>query len=610
MTAVPLGREPVSVEELARIERAFLDAENELNRRLADILNRGPEWFREEARLRRLLEATREQMAVLQQAFDEPTISGALGELYATGASTQEGLLQQAFQWNNPHLGAVDRIAGDTFDDLLTATRYVEQSAKQIIRQAAKINTTRKLTTGKTAIQAGAALARDLRSSGIGVVTYRNGARHGVGEYSRMVLRTKTAVAYNSGTLNFIHSAGVKVVEIFDGSDCGLSYHDDPTLANGLIVDTLTAATYVIAHPNCRRSFGARPDLTEHDAGQFRPSTTADQRADQQAFEKFMKADKRSKPHPPREPRAPRAPRTPRTPRAEPVAPPVEVAPEPVAAPEPATVVSGARGPAEGTTRLGEQFEYLDDKAAQFRSLMDEIDGLHGITPLENPIDEKLRVAFTRQTGTHGGYFGGRVRESGETRPPPQPRFRGRTIDERVRETEAYRAQLAAYEASAATRAPRIEIAGKSVKADRVLDGQNQFAFAHEVGHRVDFVGMADDDIRPLFATVGRATFSGEEGAALEAFIEDVKGTDAVYAVRQATVRNRKMYTYVTSPEELWARAYSQWVATELRTPELLDGLRYYRDEVVPGYQWSDDEFERVVRPAVERVLRARGLMR
>lgn len=312
MTAVPLGRAPVSVQELARIERMFLDAENELNRQLESILRRGPEWFREEARLRRLLEATREQMAVLQQAFDEPTISGALGELYAQGASTQEGLLQQAFNWNNPHLGAVDRIAGDTFDDLLTATRYVEQSAKQIIRQAAKLNTSRKLTTGRTAIQAGNALARDLRASGIGVVTYRNGARHGVGEYARMVLRTKTAVAYNSGTLNFVHAAGVKVVEIFDGSDCGLSYHDDPTLANGLIVDTLTAATYVIAHPNCRRSFGARPDLTEKEAGQFRPSTTADQRADQQAFEKFMRDDKRAKPHPPREPRAPRTPRVPR----------------------------------------------------------------------------------------------------------------------------------------------------------------------------------------------------------------------------------------------------------------------------------------------------------
>lgn len=322
-----------SVEQLARVERMFEDAERVLNARLDDILARGPEWFREEARLRRLLAAARAAMADIATALDEPTLAAGLGEIYAAGATEQSGVLGQAFQWAQPHFGAVDRIAADTFSDLLTATTYVEDAVKGVIRQAAKLNTGRKLTTGKTAVQAGNVLAKDLRASGIGVVTYRNGARHGVGEYARMVMRTKTAVAYNAGSLNHSTAAGTKFFEIFDGADCGLSYHDDPTLANGLVVSALTAAAFAIAHPNCRRSFGARPDVEKlpHDQPTFDPSTTAAQRADQAAFEKFLRDQQRASRN--RRARVPRSKittkRTPRKPRAQTaVAPP---APAPLA---------------------------------------------------------------------------------------------------------------------------------------------------------------------------------------------------------------------------------------------------------------------------------------
>jgi hypothetical protein len=338
------GPEPIllpegsgTVEQLARIERMFMDAEAQLNARLDEILSRGPEWFREEARLRRLLEATRAAMEDIGEALTEESLQASLGEVYAAGASEQSGVLGQAFQWSNPNFGAVDRIARDTFGDLLQATTYVEQSVKDLIRQTSKLNTSRKLTTGKTAIQAGNALAKDLRKSGIGVVTYRNGARHGVGEYSRMVLRTKTAQAYNIGAVNHGAAAGCEFFEIFDGSDCGLSYHDDPTLANGLVVPRDVAAAYVIAHPNCRRSFGARPDVTKlkGNAPEFAPSTTAAQRADQAAFEKFMRDQakagrrrtRRAKRTPKTVTKAKRQPRKPRAETAKPVAPPEPVDP-------------------------------------------------------------------------------------------------------------------------------------------------------------------------------------------------------------------------------------------------------------------------------------------
>ncbi|WP_371790417.1 hypothetical protein OG285_06050 [Streptomyces sp. NBC_01471] len=55
------------------------------------------------------------------------------------------------------------------------------------------------------------------------------------------------AVAYNAGTLNRTRQAGVGVVEVFDGFDCGWTSHQDADKAN--------------RHPWCRRGFGPRPNV-------------------------------------------------------------------------------------------------------------------------------------------------------------------------------------------------------------------------------------------------------------------------------------------------------------------------------------------------------------
>lgn len=642
MTAV--APQPASVDTLARIYDLFLAAERDLNRRLDDVLTRGPEWYRESARLRGLQREVEARMSDIRFALDERSLGQGLGEVYGFGASDIEGVVGERFGWSSAHLGAVDRLAHDTFEDLLTATRYVETSAKATIRQAARLATRFKVVGGQTAIQAGNELARTLRSSGIGVVTYRNGARHGVGEYARMVMRTKSAVAYNVGGLNHSAAAGVKLFEIVDGHDCGLTFHLDGTLANGLVVDGETAAAYPIAHPNCRRVFVPRPDLSPKEVQSGvtrRPSTTAAQRADQAAYEKFLaeqtarRAGRRAR----RAPRQRREPRTPRSPRATP-RPTPEPAPAPVPEPEPRkptprrrpapevpkpTVIaddvqaqretltaaaSPTRGPAPGTIRVGDTFDYLDDSAARYKSIADEIDKLHGALPTDDRMMARLRVAWERETDSGpGGYFGARVPVSGRLKRPSKGRRRkGRTLDERVRESAQWRAEDAAW--AAEERAPRIMVASKSVKG--APDGRSKFAFAHEIGHRIDYLNVTHRGTMQ-YASGTRAALPTVEREALDAFIDAAKGSDAMLKLRAATVQDFRYYNYVTSAEETWARAYSQWVARESADPDMRAGLRAWRgddtDRGPIGFQWSDEEFDRVIAPAVEKVLRARGLM-
>ncbi|MFI8930585.1 hypothetical protein ACIG3E_23260 [Streptomyces sp. NPDC053474] len=72
---------------------------------------------------------------------------------------------------------------------------------------------------------------------------------------------TKSAVAYNAGTLNRARQAGVRQVEVFDGGDCGWTSHQDPDKATGTLRSVEEAAERPISHPRCHRSFGPRPDV-------------------------------------------------------------------------------------------------------------------------------------------------------------------------------------------------------------------------------------------------------------------------------------------------------------------------------------------------------------
>lgn len=229
---------------------------------------------------RRIVEAELRDLDDLTARWVKEVMPG-IYELGAGAAALDVGV---DFGWTTYHREAFAKHAGDVYDDLLRATRYVRRDVKAFIRKAARLRALR-ATLDDTAARQAAALAKDLERNGIAAITYRNGARHGLEEYAEAVLRTKTAVAYNDGTLNFAGEFGVKYFEVFDGPDCGWRFHYDGETALGKIVTIDDARGNPIAHPNCRRAFGARPDLlTPADAlaargGQVTTSQTRAQRA-------------------------------------------------------------------------------------------------------------------------------------------------------------------------------------------------------------------------------------------------------------------------------------------------------------------------------------------
>lgn len=245
-----------------------------------------PLAFRRRAQLTELRLAVERHLAGLD-AEARTWLQERLPRVYALGAQAGAAAAGEVITtWTTVHIEALQELARDAYDDLLKATRYVRRDTKRFIRELTRELNALKLVRGDTAVQTARDLVRRLvRERGITAVVYRNGARHGLGEYAEMVVRTKTAQAYNAGTLNGAVDVGVRFFEVFDGPNCGWTFHDDTELANGKIVTEDEARSYPISHPNCRRGFGGRPDLTTRlgATGSQTAAQVADQRAADQA---------------------------------------------------------------------------------------------------------------------------------------------------------------------------------------------------------------------------------------------------------------------------------------------------------------------------------------
>lgn len=273
-------------EELARLYR---DAQASIDARLAALVA-DPQQAVLRSRLQaRLVELSREVTALtadLDQAAHLWT-SERYPTIYGNGADTATG---GRFAWTQAHVEAVTELAHDTYSDLLKATTFMRRDAKALIREAGHAAARVALLEGETARRAGEQLARHLADRGIRAVRYSNGALHTIADYSDVVLRSKTAEAYNRGTLGALADAGVAFVEVFDGPDCGWSSHADTDLANRTVRRLAEAEQYVIAHPRCARSFGGRPDVrTAQQAASSRGLTAEEQR--RQAREERGRAD-------------------------------------------------------------------------------------------------------------------------------------------------------------------------------------------------------------------------------------------------------------------------------------------------------------------------------
>jgi hypothetical protein len=527
--------QPPQVEASARslIER-FKVAQGDIQAQL-EALARQPDnrVARRRARLRELAQSVDGLLADLE-ADASTWLTDTLPETYQLGARTAAGELGQAFQWSQPHLAAVQQLANETFDQVLSATGYVRETTKQWVRDQARRQTTLSLLEGRTAQQAARALVSaagdvvDALGGPVGMVRYADGSYRRLADYADTLLRTATARCYNAGSLNQFTHMGVGFVEVIDGADCGWATHNDGDKANGTVRRTKDAFEHSLSHPRCRRSFSARPDVKDiGEAATAVPTTTAAQRADQAQAERD-RADAFRRRRVGRQQRGrsattrpTRAPRTPRT-----------------RAPAAARV----RGP------LGPKVsDSLDTSAvpAAMRSSVERalaaIDRLHGLGG--RTLDTIPLTA--NKSRTYGGMFRS-IKD-------------GRAVDIRI---------------------------------SRLADTPD-FTLAHEVGHWLDHSALGSRSGR--FASLSGSSPRPDVPEIAE-WYDAIHNTRAYRELHKMPAAYSRTRTYMLKTEELWARSYSQWVAVRSGDDVLLAQLASHRVRPASGHyiaqQWDDDDFE------------------
>lgn len=192
-------------------------------------------------------------------------LTDTMPTVFAAGA-TDTGL---TFAWDQASAEAVQALAAQDYSELLDATTHVAERTKRALRTLARQRAL-DVVDGQTANAAGLGLTNTVQDAlgQVMTVTYRNGAEHSLADWADTAVRTQTAKAYNAGALQQFRTYGVEWVEIADGPACGLTYHDDPELANGLVVPLDTAQAYPLSHPRCARSLLPRADLASKAAAQ------------------------------------------------------------------------------------------------------------------------------------------------------------------------------------------------------------------------------------------------------------------------------------------------------------------------------------------------------
>lgn len=239
-----------------RLTKVYADAQREIEREIRSIVN-DPTRYRQLRRLRDM-ETRIDNLLTDVERQAAAWVGRDLPQVYVSGAQRGARTIGQTFTLNNRE--AINQIAGETLSELLAASRFTSRQVKLLIRQVARTEITQGIVLGRTARQIGRRIEIGMAQRGkVYGVRYKNGARVGMDTYSEMIARTKTATAYNLGS---IHGApGVGYFEVIDGPNCGWSAHDDPDPADGKIITRDEGLSTPISHPNCVRSINARPDI-------------------------------------------------------------------------------------------------------------------------------------------------------------------------------------------------------------------------------------------------------------------------------------------------------------------------------------------------------------
>lgn len=121
------------------------------------------------------------------------------------------------------------------------------------------------------------------------------------------------------------------------------------------------------------------------------------------------------------------------------------------------------------------------------------------------------------------------------------------------------------------------------------------FAVLHEVGHLIDYLCIP-----------GRYEFANNKiKNMLSNWWKVVKKTEAYKNLAGMRPKNgiiKKRIKYLLTPDELWARSYSQYIATKSSHPQLRKELSVNLSSLYPK-QWNEDDF-REIEVAIDELLR------
>lgn len=191
-----------------------------------------------------------------------------LTSMYKQGFYTGAAQLGAGFDFTLPHQEAIELISNDAYEDVATRLQQVsdgfgskiglqkmfdglDAATVSRIQAQSRSSVAQALLTGEDPRSISRRFAQDLWADGVPIID-AGGRQWNPETYTRMLMRTKSANAYNSGSMNKFAEEGVTRVQVFDGEEDDLECAE----ANGEVWSLRYAMNNVIQHPNCVRAFG------------------------------------------------------------------------------------------------------------------------------------------------------------------------------------------------------------------------------------------------------------------------------------------------------------------------------------------------------------------
>nr|BFD90961.1 hypothetical protein KitaXyl93_23210 [Kitasatospora sp. Xyl93] len=187
-----------------------------------------------------------------------------VARLYEQAARDAAASLGRTFTWTPAHQDAVRALSADTYGELLYRSQEAVRTAGAFYRsaRAAARHDLPLLAVDRAGAAAAARALADRLAAAYRLdrIVYRNGTRMPVRAWAEAAVLTRSAVAYNAGTLNAAREYGIQHIHVLDGYDCGWTSHADPDKATQTPRTIEDAAEWPISHPRCSRRFWLTTD--------------------------------------------------------------------------------------------------------------------------------------------------------------------------------------------------------------------------------------------------------------------------------------------------------------------------------------------------------------